>query len=227
MINNILSAYEEMRRQNEDPFFKALKHVGIGVQIYFIFFLICGFTMIITLVLNQIKIFLCILIAIYTVSPIWIALVRRRNQKKWEVNIHKYHNRLDIVKEILSKPEFNMYEKNKLKQLIRKCKADISNLEKKNSDIKEKYSNFLSGYIVPVIAFGAGKLSQEMTGEDMFMLCLGVIAFLVLIKIVIDNIWIMRTEIIEGNEIERKQDFMQELQDLLDRDFSIGENDLL
>lgn len=64
MINNILSAYEEMRRQNEDPFFKALKHVGIGVQIYFIFFLICGFTMIITLVLNQIKIFLCILIAI-------------------------------------------------------------------------------------------------------------------------------------------------------------------
>ncbi len=154
-------------------------------------------------------------------------LDRKRNQKKWNENIHKYHDKLDIVKEILSKPEFNMYEKNKLKQLICKYKVDIDNIKKENLDIKQNYNDFCGGYIVPVIAFGAGKLSQEITGEDLFAICVGVIALLVLIKVMIDNIWMMRIEIIEGNEIERKQDFMQKLQDLLDRDFPIEEKDLL
>lgn len=227
MINGILNAYEETRRQNEGDIFKSLKRAGIGVQIYLIFLLICEFTMYVTLAMNQKKVFLCTLVALFIASQIWYVLDRKRNQKKWDENMHKYHDRLDIIKEVLSKPEFNMYEKNKLKQLICKYKADIDNLKKKNLDIKQNYNNFCGGYIVPVIAFGAGKLSQEMTGEDLFVMCLGVIAFLVLIKVIVDNIWIMRTEFIEGNEIERKQDFLQKLQDLLDRDFSIEEGDLL
>ena len=51
MINGILNAYEETRRQNEGDIFKVLKRAGIGLHIYLIFLLICGFTMYITLVI--------------------------------------------------------------------------------------------------------------------------------------------------------------------------------
>lgn len=46
MLNYILNAYEETRRQNEEDFFKVLKHVGIENKICSIIFLICYVAMI-------------------------------------------------------------------------------------------------------------------------------------------------------------------------------------
>lgn len=227
MINRILNAYEETRRQREDSFFKIMKCAGIETKVYLIIYIMCNFAMIITMVLGQIKLFVCALIIMMMASQIWDVMNRKRNQKKWNVNIHKYQDRLDMIREILSKPEFNMYEKNKLKQLIRKYKKDIDNHETKDLRLKGDYSNFLSRYIIPVVAFGAGKLSQEMTGVDLVVICVYMLIFLIYVKMIGDGIRMIRTEIVEGNEIERKHLFMQELQDLLDRDFPIEEKDLL
>lgn len=132
-----------------------------------------------------------------------------------------------MVRDILLRPEYNLYEKNKLKQLIRKYNMAIADLESKNIKTKEKYYNYVSSYIIPVVAFCAGKLCEDLKGNEMIKLAFWGVFFLFVVKIVGDAIEVIRTEIIEGDELERKRYFLQKLQDLLDRDFEILENDLL
>lgn len=227
MINNILNAYEETKRQNRGNFFNLLKRVGIATFIFYIILFICEILMIISLVQDRKENiwYICLIIIISAI--VCTVVDRRLKQKSWNENINNYNDRLIMIKEILLKPEFNMYEKNKIKQLIRKYKVDIDNIEKKNTDIKENYNKFLQVYILPLFAFAAGIFSQEITGKEIFEIIFLVIILLFSIKIIMENVWIMKTEIIEGNEIVRKRDFMLMLQDLLDRDFPIDDGDLL
>lgn len=227
MINNILNDYEEMRQQDDKNFLKIMKRMEIEDKIYVLTLIVCVLVVFIMLLLDWPNIAICAIIIMMVATSIWSILNRRRQRKKWDINIHKYQDRLDMIREILIKPEFNMYDKNKLKQLIRKYKEDIDRIEKENSDIKRNYSNFLSKYIAPVITFAIGKWSQEITGADVFVICVFVLIVVVLTKIIIDSISMIQTEIIEGNERNRKYLFVQELQDLVDRDFPIENEDLL
>lgn len=94
-------------------------------------------------------------------AVIYIAtlLLERMRRKKWETNLKGYNTDLDLLAEILKEKDFNLYEKNKIKQLIRKYYQDIEIQEakktKKSSDIRE----FICTYIVPVIAFFTGRIN--------------------------------------------------------------------
>ena len=66
-------------------------------------------------------------------AVIYIAtlLLERMRRKKWKTNLKGYNNDLDLLAEILKEKDFNLYEKNKIKQLIRKYYQDIETQESK------------------------------------------------------------------------------------------------
>lgn len=90
------------------------------------------------------------------IATLFLERVRR---KKWETNLRGYNTDLDLLAEILKEKDFNLYEKNKIKQLIHKYFQDIAIQEtkknKKSGDIRE----FICTYIVPVIAFFTGRIN--------------------------------------------------------------------
>lgn len=227
MIDCIFNAYVGTRQQKDGSFLKTLKRAEIEDKVFMIIFCVCFLATFITLAMDQIIISASIFITLIVAYETWMTLDRKRAQKKWDVNIQNYQERLDMIKGILSDPVFNMYEKNKLKQLIRKYKMNTNICDNDNLEMKGNCYNFLDKYIIPVIAFSAGKLFQEMTSEDIFEVCLYILIIIFSVKILAYGILSIHKEIVEGNKIKRKRQFMQELQDLLDRDFSIEENDLL
>lgn len=61
------------------------------------------------------------------------AVIGENASKKWETNLKGYNNDLDLLAEILKEKDFNLYEKNKIKQLIRKYYQDIETQESKRT----------------------------------------------------------------------------------------------
>lgn len=88
-------------------------------------------------------------------AVIYIAtlLLERMRRKKWETNLKGYNNDLDLLAEILKEKDFNLYEKNKIKQLIRKYYQDIEMQDAKKTQKSSDIREFICTYIVPVIAF--------------------------------------------------------------------------
>lgn len=227
MINNILNAYEERRRQNRKNLLAALKQQGVGVKIQLFIVFVCEVIFIITIIQNRALISLIVFLVFSIILVVGGVVDRKTSQKKWKEKTKLYNEQLNMIKEILTEQNFNLYEKNKIRQLINKFKVDIENLEKKDTNRKENQKNFSNTYILPILAFAAGKLSEKITGKDLIVACFLIIILLVAVKLIMENIWILQIEIIEGNEIVRKRDFMVMLQDLLDRDFSIEKEDLI
>ena len=162
-------------------------------------------------------------------AVIYIAtlLLERMRRKKWKTNLKGYNNDLDLLAEILKEKDFNLYEKNKIKQLIRKYYQDIETQEskknKKNNDIRE----FICTYIVPVIAFFAGRINTDESSSAEW-LAVGIVIIIVVVsgKYICSSI-IELIGMISWNQLEKEKYFVLKLQDLLDRDFIIEQEDLI
>ena len=163
------------------------------------------------------------------VAVIYIAtlLLERMRRKKWKTNLKGYNNDLDLLAEILKEKDFNLYEKNKIKQLIRKYYQDIETQEskknKKNNDIRE----FICTYIVPVIAFFAGRINTDESSSAEW-LAVGIVIIIVVVsgKYICYSI-IELIGMISWNQLEKEKYFVLKLQDLLDREFIIEQEDLI
>ena len=148
-------------------------------------------------------------------------------RKKWETNLKGYNNDLDLLAEILKEKDFNLYEKNKIKQLIRKYYQDIEMQEAKKTQKSSDIREFICTYIVPVIAFFAGRINvtESSTAE---WLAVGIVIIIVVISIkYICSSIIELIGMISWNQLEKEKYFVLKLQDLLDRDFSIEQDDLI
>lgn len=127
----------------------------------------------------------------------------------------------------MKEKDFNLYEKNKIKQLIRKYYQDIETQEskknKKNNDIRE----FICTYIVPVIAFFAGRINTDESSSAEW-LAVGIVIIIVVVsgKYICSSI-IELIGMISWNQLEKEKYFVLKLQDLLDRDFIIEQEDLI
>lgn len=88
-------------------------------------------------------------VLVYVLTNILIRII----VKRWEDNLKRYNQKLNILKEVLQQNNFDMYEKNKIKQLTKKINQNIYEMvaadNKKTSDINK----FLSLYILPIMAF--------------------------------------------------------------------------
>ena len=94
---------------------------------------------------------------------------------------------------------------------------------KKNSNIKE----FVCTYIVPVIAFFAGKINiTDSPNAEWISIGIVIVIVMVLGKYICSSI-IELVDMISWNQLEKEKHFVLKLQDLLDRDFIIEQDDLL
>lgn len=153
--------------------------------------------------------------------------MERIRRKKWETNLKGYNVDLDLLAEILKERDFNLYEKNKIKQLIRKYYQDIEIQESKKTQKSSDIREFICTYIIPVIAFFAGRINTNESSSAEW-LAVGI----VIIIVVVSGKYICSSTIeligmISWNQLEKEKFFVLKLQDLLDRDFIIEQEDLI
>lgn len=227
MTNRILDAYEEIRKEKQDSLIMIFKKMQWADIVFVIFFILVLIVMMVALIFEHPIISLLSMPILFIGLLIWMVVSRKNARKRWNDKIKKYNESLDSIKKLLISPEHNLYDKYKIKQLISKFNRDIVQLEKEQELFRKRFNDYTSTYIIPAVAFFAGKLFQNITADEIIALVIIGIFLLVVLKSIGAIMDIIITEIIEGNELERKRSFMKLLQDLLDRDFDIDNDDLV
>lgn len=226
MIERVLDTYITEVNQ-KDPFIEKIKKLDFFSKFTMVFIL-GGMVALFTCIYLKINNVLIVGGGLYIcLSYIFIAIMERIRQKNWDENSARYLKTLDILRDVLKLPTFDLYDKYKLKQLIRKYNQSIEKTEKEDEQKNKSNSAFVGTYIIPVISFTAGMLSVEKsTIQEVLTLGLYCIFFICTFKFIFSNIReIMKG--IDGNRLEKKKYIADRLQDLLDRDFEIKAEDLL
>lgn len=226
MIERVLDTYITEVNQ-KDPFIEKIKKLDFFSKFTMVFIL-GGMVALFTCICLKINNVLIVGGGLYIcLSYIFIAIMERIRQKNWDENSARYLKTLDILRDVLKLPTFDLYDKYKLKQLIRKYNQSIEKTEKEDEQKNKSNSAFVGTYIIPVISFIAGMLSVEKsTIQEVLTLGLYCIFFICTFKFIFSNIReIMKG--IDGNRLEKKKYIADRLQDLLDRDFEIKAEDLL
>lgn len=172
--------------------------------------------------------------AMFIVMIIYVIIIyvltstlERTRHRKWKSNLKEYNEDLDLLTEILNEEDFNLYEKNKIKQLICKYYRSIEQGEVKNAKKSSDLKEFICTYIVPVIAFFAGKINiTDSSNTEWLAMGLAIIIIVVSGKYICSSI-VELVEMISWNQLEKEKHFVLKLQDLLDRDFTIEQDDLI
>lgn len=226
MIEKVLDAYEA-KITGKSTFMDKLARMDKLTKILFWGIIISAIFILGMTLIIQSQILVMMMIGYVVGVYLCTIILERIRHKKWEVNLKGYNEELNIIAEILKEEEFNLYEKNKIKQLICKYYQSIELHEtedaKKNSDIKE----FVCTYIVPVIAFFAGKINVTNSSNAKWI-AIGVVIIIVVAsgKYICSAIMGL-VEMISWNQLEKEKHFVLKLQDLLDRDFVIEQEDLI
>lgn len=225
MIDIIMEAYEVVLKE-KIPLDKKIKSINFWV-IAALGVLIVGLVGVIIFTFRTNAAYAMIAMGVYVVLVYVLTnILIRIIVKRWEDNLKRYNQKLNILKEVLQQNNFDMYEKNKIKQLTKKFNQNIYEMvaadNKKTSDINK----FLSLYILPIIAFFAGNIYRGRGEKEMLSVCIVALFIVIMIRILFYSIKSIMLEL-EGNQLERKRLFAAKLQDLLDRDFEILESDLL
>ena len=156
---------------------------------------------------------------------VYLFISTRLRRKNWHVNIKQYNRTLDVLKEILCEKDIKYYSKNKIKILIHKCEHSINEIISAKEKSKLEIINFVEKFIIPIVAFTIGLMSDELKNEDMLYICVTGIIIIVLINLSIKGISYI-LEDIEGNKVEERKYMRDKLQDLLIRDFEVEDKDL-
>lgn len=225
MTNIVISIYEDLKSNEKFSLFDNLKKLDLLEKIYFLLVLIDFLLMMAFLFMKKDVAAFYSVIAMFIITIIWIILFRISYRKKWSSNLDKYNQNLDLISKALK--EAGITGKNQKKQLIRKLKEDILQLEKQEDKKKTNFEKFSTTYIIPIIAFCAGKYIKDFSANDVVSISIVVIACIFGIRMLGLAIGELRTCLIYGNELQKKQEFLVKLQDLVDRDFEIENEDLI
>lgn len=219
MVDKLLYAYEQTKKEKTDGMVKTLKKMSLLNKIFFFsligsylfLFISCFFNIIL------IGISFMLFIAIIIVMSIFIIYYNRKN---WKDAVNRYNLELDMLKEVLCLKEFDMYNKKKIKQIIKKINRDIDRLERKYNGVHKKIYNIINWYFVPVIAFFAGRMFRENIEWQIYIYAL-VFSIILICSILVGKYMLsyIYVQIFEENMLERKTDLANKLQDLYDRDF--------
>ena len=226
MVGRVLEAYEEEVMQKKLPY---IKRMGFWAKCILWAYII-GFIVFLILIIffHKFQLYLIGLIYCITAQYVVIAILERIRHKKWESNIKDYNDELNKIKEILKREEFNLYDKIKIKQLIRKYYQDINqhnqNYICKNNEIRD----FTFTYIIPIVAFFVGKINNTFFSSDSEWIIVGIviICMVALTKYAYKS-FVELAGLISWNVLEKEKTFVCKLQDLLDRDFVIYQEDLI
>lgn len=226
MIEKVLEAYEA-RTVGKENFRQRFRKMDRITQIAFGGSILGGITAFGIYIFYQSMGTLLIVVAYVAVLYISTLMLEKRGHTKWEKNLEDYKKDIDIIADILKQKEFDLYEKNKIKQLICKyyqsIKVHEKRNEKRNSDLKE----FIYTYMIPIVAFFAGKLNTaNYPNGEWIAFGFAIVIMMLCIKYVFYSLKQL-IELLSWNRIEKEKNFVLKLQDLLDRDFVIEDSDIL
>lgn len=226
MVEKVLEAYEEEVVQNKPPIIKRLNFGGKCIIFVYITGTIILFLL--TIIFQTFYVFLFYIIYCYAGQYAATALLEKIRHKKWKSNIKEYNDELDEIAKILKREDFNLYDKMKLKQLIRKYYQEIGQNNLKIVGKNNEAKNFIFTYITPIIAFFAGNINNIFFSSNIEWIAMGIVVISVIV--VMRYVYTAFKEMagmISWNVLEKEQAFVPKLQDLLDRDFVIESEDLI
>ena len=226
MIEKLFEAYEA-KTAGKRTFMEKLAKMDRLTKILFWGIIVSAIIVLgLSLFLQSQAMFIVMIIYVIIIYVLTSTLERTRH-RKWKSNLKEYNEDLDLLTEILNEEDFNLYEKNKIKQLICKYYRSIEQGEVKNAKKSSDLKEFICTYIVPVIAFFAGKINiTDSSNTEWLAMGLAIIIIVVSGKYICSSI-VELVEMISWNQLEKEKHFVLKLQDLLDRDFTIEQDDLI
>lgn len=227
MIEKLLEAYEIEVVKDNFLLLKRIKRIKRGRKV------ILGINVvliILVLILMIYKIYIAFilslaLIVVLDIETMILECIRHRN---WKENVEKYNLELNKIASILKRKEFNLYEKIKIKQLIRKLYQKIDYDTQEDLNKKEEKRLFHFNYIIPVITFFVGKLNLLGTFSESNIIICGILIVVMIYLAKYD--YTQTVELLNAlkwNTTEKGKELLPKLQDLLDRDFEIEPEDLI
>lgn len=226
MIEKVLEAYEA-KVAGKKTFVEKLAEMDIITKIVFWGVIVSAVVLFVLAFFMSSKAMLITMCAYGAILYVLTLVLERMHRSKWENNLKEYNKNLDLLAKILKEEDFNLYEKNKIKQLICKYYQSIEKQETKKTQKSSEVKEFICTYIVPVIAFFAGRINTlESSNTEWLAICIVIIIVVVSIKYISSSI-VELIEMISWNQLEKEKHFVLKLQDLLDRDFPIGQDDLI
>ena len=222
MLENLLSAYLE-ERNKEVSILKNIKKLDRVNKMFLIVIII---SLIITFIFLLLKKWLYSLIpyVIYLICIYFFdKLLTRKKYKNWRENTKQYARNLNILREILKRKEYQLYEKNKIKQLIRKYKYDI---QEEENEKNRQFFKRISVLLIPIGGYVVGKLDSIVSSE---VLILGAVILCISLILgwCVKEIFSVFIDLLMGGRTEEKKQLIKKLQDILDQDFPIKEEDLI
>ena len=225
MIEKVLEAYEE-KIIGKNVFVQKWATMDKITKIVFAAIILSPIVITIYAFINPTMVLLIVVGIYVVVIHIATLILERIRRKKWKSSLEEYNNELNSLA-VLLKEDFNLYEKNKIKQLIYKYYRDIENQETQKIKKSNNIEKFICTYIVPVIAFFVGKNdTTESSVVEWLVIGLVIIMVIIGVKYIYSSI-VEFIEMISWNQLEKEKHFVLVLQDLLDRDFTIERDDLL
>ena len=226
IIDNVVDAYEEKankKRKIKDN----ILELGAPLIIITCLTLICGIALMFFVPKIPSSLYYVIIFLYGFVMRLVESLIERKRHKIWEKNTQRYNKDLDLLSEILKTQEFNLYSKYKIKQLISKFKISIKERQNENKEKVDKAKVFLATYILPIIAFFAGKIEIKNTELIEWIATAVVIICIILLGKSIASSITELLKMISGDRLEQEKYVSLLLQDLLDRDFIVEKDDLI
>ncbi len=181
MIEKILEAYEVEFTQ-KSSFFKIINKKNKWIKFILGVNIVVMIVILLLVILKKVYIY-PVAIGYYGVAHLQIIFFEKSRHKKWRNNIIEYNKELDKIAEILKRKEFNLYEKIKIQQLIRKFQQSINDENQKRTVKNSKIENFVTLYIVPLITFFAGKINNTVFSSEAEWIAFGLVVIIMLLCI--------------------------------------------
>lgn len=222
MLESLLSAYLEKIQKNREEYRKKTKRKLLA------FYMLVNCMYIIMLIISIVflSVWSPVVISIIYIILIYICYIifEIKRNKNWKENLEFYYKNLDVLRVVLK--EQKLYEKNKIKQLIRKYKYSLQEKEEENRQREQNNTNKINIVFLPMIGYIGGKLNGLIDNK---ILLVGAIIVLISFVVVccLKTELMMLIDLLTGERTEKKKQLVKKLQDLLDTDFPIEDSDLL
>ena len=125
-----------------------------------------------------------------------------KRNKNWKENLEFYYKNLDVLRVVLK--EQKLYEKNKIKQLIRKYKYSLQEKEEENRQREQNNTNKINIVFLPMIGYIGGKLNGLIDNK---ILLVGAIIVLISFVVVccLKTELMMLIDLLTGERTEKKK----------------------
>ena len=194
MLELIIDAYKE--KTKDKNFFETVKKLDIISKIFFGIFV------------------LDIIMLIFLVA--YVCIISKTSSKKWEKNIEKYNESLDVLMEILKQENINCGSKDKIEKLIRQCQDKIDEYNEQKGKLKEGKNGVLEKCVFPIVAFVSGVIAKNINVEDAIKIAT-IASVVIIYSIAVYYGGESMIEDISGNRLEKTKYMKAMLEDILIR----------